>query len=209
MKLQPLRYSIASWYDLPKCKSNISKDYRIYVEDIVDDDNLRGIVITVNHRKYGTLFQHILECSGKLLAYEGIRPHQFSLEEILTELSKFGFDVQFTPQLHLSESMLSYLGTLVNLNYDKLRVISIADRYNYHTDESQYTDYVVAFSADKLPKWLDNTYTPTKSEFTDSMLSGYSCNVSMSPEGKKLDWSWLDYIANIHDILDNNFIESK
>ena len=104
--------------------------------------------------------------------------------------------------------MLDYLSTLQALHYDKLRTISIADKYNYHVDETQFTDYVVAFSPEKLPKWLDNLYTPTKKEFSDAMLSGYACNVSMSPEGVKLDWSWLNYVANISDILDDNALQN-
>lgn len=208
MKYQPLRYSISSWYDLTRCKSNNSKNFHIYVKDIVDDNNLCGLVISVKHRKYGTLFSHLIDGSGELLSLDGVRPHQFSTDEILKELAKFGFDIQFTPQLHLSDSMLMYLDTLLALNYDKLRKISIVDRSNCFNNNIEYTDYVVAFSPDKLPKWLDNLYSPTEKEFSDALLAGYTCNVSMSPEGKNLDWSWLNYIANISDILDEQIIES-
>ena len=206
MKKEPLRYSIDSWYDLTRCKSNNSKYLKIFVEDIIDEDKLCGLVITVRHFKYGTLFAHVVNGSGELLTLDGTRPHEFSIDEILKELHKFGFEVEFSPELHLSSSMITYLNTLLGLNYDKLRMISIPQTVVWGTDQTEYTDYVVAFSPDKLPKWLDNLYSPTKSEFSEAMLNGYACNVSMSPEGEKLDWSWLKTVLNISDILDSNYI---
>lgn len=206
MKKQPLRYSIDSWYDLTNCKSNNSKYLRIFVEDIIDEDKLCGLIITIRHSKYGNLFSHLLNGSGDLLTIEDARPHEFTTDEILKELHKFGFEVEFSPQLHLSESMITYLKTLKGLNYDKLRMISIPQVSVWGTDKYSFNHYVVAFSPDKLPKWLDNLYSPTKSEFSDAMVAGFACNVSMSPEGQKLDWSWLNYVANIDDILNSNYV---
>ena len=202
MKIEPLRYSIDSWYDLPKCKSNNSKDLKIYVEDILDENKLTGLVISIHHKKYGILFSHMINCYGELVnANVDDRPHEFSYSEILKELEKFGFLIEFTPQLHLPDLMIEYLYTLQGLHYDKLRVISITDKSKYILDSLSKVHYVVAFSPDKLPKWLDNRYSPTTTEFTDALVSGAACNVSMSPEGKKLNWSWLDYVANISDLL--------
>lgn len=208
MKAQPLRYSISSWYDLPKCLSNNSKELKIFVEDILDDDSLVGTLISIYHKKYGALFSHLVDSYGEIVTPTPHgRPHEFKYTEILEELAKFGFVVEFTPQLHLSDSMKSYLKTLQHLNYDKLRIITIKSSSKYIIDNLETINYVVAFSPDKLPKWLDNMYDPSKSEFSDALMAGDACNVSMSPEGKHLDWSWLDYIASISDLIDNDLSE--
>lgn len=191
-----LRYRIDSWYDLPKCQSNISEDYSISVSRLIKPE-LRGCRISVKHTRFGVVFSTIVDGSGELIEVQDTgRPHEFTTSEILKELKKFGFIVEYHPELHLPMSMINYLITLRSLNYVKLRHVSV-DVDGTGTGR----DFVVGFMPANLSKWLLNTYNPSKTEFTDALVQGYACNISMSPEGLKLDWSWLTYIANIDDLL--------
>lgn len=191
-----LRYRIDSWYDLPKCQSNISQDYSISVSRLIKKE-LRGCRITVKHTRFGVVFSTIVDGSGELINIEDTgRPHEFTTRSILEELEKFGFSVEYHPELHLPIPMINYLITLRSLNYSKLRHISVDVDGNGIS-----RDFVVGFMPAELSKWLLNTYDPSNREFTKALVEGYACNISMSPEGQKLDWSWLTYIANIDDLL--------
>lgn len=199
MNPMPLRYRISNWEKLKDCKSNISRDYSISVTHIIDT-HLSGLKISVKHRKFGTLFCHLIKSQGCLVDNgEYDTPHEFSLDEILKELKKFGFDIEFSPKLKLSTSMIEYLMTIKSLNYEKIRTIRLSDTNLDDTDDKQV--YVVAFMPQQLKNWLTNTYMPTKKEFQDALLAGYACSVSRSPEGRHLNWTWLDSVLNIDDVL--------
>lgn len=197
---KPLRYNISDWSQLSQCKSNNNKYLTIRISHIHDDD-INGMKIAVHHGKYGDLFACIVNPAGKMFTYSEQTGdiYQLSTESILKELDKFGFIVSYNPRQHLSGDLLSYLITIRSLKYDKIRRITV-----WHNDKRMYKNYVVGFKSEELPNWLSNSYRPPLGEFKRSLVDGSSCNISMSPEGKKLRWDWLDFVANIDDILDEN-----
>lgn len=199
----PLRYNISNWMQLVECKSNNSTDLYITVRQIIDDGShrLQGINILVNHNQYGTLFACLVNSSGTLLTPDpdsGIIK-EFSTEEILVELNKFGFDVTFEINQHLSGNQISYLMTINDLGYDKLRRLYVQDK-----PDGGYSEYIVAFNVAKCPDWINLDFTCGKKPFVDALMSSGAMNLTDLEQTKGFDWTWLTYVANIEDIIEDN-----
>lgn len=202
----PLRYNISNWLQLSKCRSNNSVDLYITVKQIIDDGShrLQGINILVNHTQYGTLFACLIKSNGSLLTPDpesGIIK-EFTTDEILAELNKFGFDVTFEINQHLSGEQISYLITLSELNYDKLRVLPVYDQDSL--GNRIFSDYIVAFNVEQCPEWLDVNNVSSKRDFLTKLNDGVAVNLTYVSKTSQFDWTWLTYVANIEDIIRDN-----
>jgi hypothetical protein len=202
----PLRYNISNWLQLSECKSNNSVDLYITVKQVIDDGShrLTGIIILVNHKQYGTLFACTIDSSGTLLTPDPVsgRIKEFTTDEILAELNKFGFDVTFEINQHLSGEQISFLMTINDLGYDKLRVLSVQQL------DGHYADYLVAFNVEKCPEWIKNDFTCGRRPFLESLNNSGAMNLTDLKQTKGFDWTWLTYVANIEDIIrDNGYSE--
>lgn len=199
----PLRYNISNWMQLAECKSNNSTDLYITVRQIIDDGShrLQGINILVNHSQYGTLFACLVDANGTLLTPDPVSGiiKEFSTEEILVELNKFGFDVTFEINQHLSGDQISYLMTINDLGYDKLRRLYVQDKPN-----GGYSEYIVVFNVAKCPDWIDLDFTCGKQPFVNALMSSDAMNLTDLEQTKGFDWTWLTYVANIEDIIEDN-----
>lgn len=203
----PLRYNISNWLQLSECKSNNSADLYITVKQVIDDGShrLTGTIILVQHTQYGTLFACLVNSSGSLLTPDPAsgKIKEFTTDEILAELNKFGFDVTFEINQHLSGDQISFLMTVNDLGYDKLRVLSVQDKPDGH-----YSDYLVVFNVEKCPDWIQNDYVCGKSVFVNALTSSGAMNLTDLEQTKGFDWTWLTYVANIEDIIrDNGYID--
>lgn len=197
-----LQYSISDWHQLKNCRSNNSVDLTISVSDFVQDKRLSGTRISVLHPKFGDLFTCVVNASGTMISeYEQNLVHQLSTEDILAELFKFGFKVSFDPKEALSGAQISYLMSLDGLGYDKIRVLPV---YHYENRVQQFKHYVVAFKIDACPQWLFNAYAASDAEYTEAVKSGNAINVSAISAAQHFDWHWLDFVANISDIIADN-----
>ena len=200
----PLRYKISSWKQLPDCHSNNDSSLRIRVAEITNSPSLKGLRISVEHPMYGVLFSEVLNAKGSLITGASdsntFTPLAFELDPntILKELRKFGFYIVYQPRCHLSEKMIEYLLTLKGLGFDKIRVLNVKKGVSSKS-------YVVCFQSCRLKYWLANTYVSTEKEFTEALLHGSATNISEISSAKGFDWSWLDYVANIDDILRDNY----
>lgn len=209
MNKHPLRYNISSWRQLPQCLSNNSRHLHIHTTDFMFSDPdyahpLRGFRISVDHEFYGTLFACMLNAKGDIVSpintdcmIEGPISYELSTSEILSELAKFGFIISYEPRKHLSGSQLQYLMTLKGLHFDKLRRLAV----NALNDTKVY---LVVFNSKDHPQWLNNGYSPNKHEFSNALLAGTALNISEILDSKRYSWDWLDYVANIDDILKDN-----
>ena len=103
----PLRYRISNWKQLEGAKSNNSRDLSISVTTFVNDHRLNGQRIKVEHRVFGTLFACIVSGKGTLLTEnsEGYI-HEFTPAQILAELEKFGYYIQYDPTEQLSGNQI-------------------------------------------------------------------------------------------------------
>lgn len=206
---KPYRYNISNWFQLAECKSNNSVDLYITVKQIIDDGShrLQGINILVNHNQYGTLFACLVNSSGSLLTPDpdsGIIK-EFSTDEILAELNKFGFDVTFEINQHLSGEQISYLMTLSDLKFDKLRRLYVQDK-----PDGKYSEYIVVFNVAKCPDWIHIDYTCGKKVFVDALTTSGAMNLTDLEQTQGFDWTWLTYVANIDDIIrDNGYADEE
>jgi len=198
----PLRYNISNWLQLSECKSNNSADLYITVKQVIDDGShrLSGIGIYINHTQFGTLFACLVNASGSILTPDnsGIIK-EFSTDEILEVLKTFGFDVTFEINQHLSGEQISYLMTLSDLKFDKLRMLEVQDK-----PDGGYSDYLVVFNVEKCPDWLQDDFVCGKKPFVDALLSSGAMNLTDLEQTRGFDWTWLTYVANIDDIIEDN-----
>lgn len=198
----PLRYKISDWHQLTNVKSNNSRDLSIKVSDIINGKVLNAIRIRVEHSTYGTLFTYLVDPTGILISAPdtGIAIG-LSTKEILEELSRFGFIVTFPEYKHLPQTQIAFLRELLDLGYDKLRLLDV---YEYENGVRKAKTYVVVFNIKDNPDWLNNDYAATSAEFTKALVDGSVVNISASNKSQRWPWSWLDYVANIQDILNDN-----
>ncbi len=200
----PLRYNISNWDQLTKCRSNNSADLYITVDHIINDQRLEGTVIRLTPSDFGVLFVCTINCKGTILTPDnnsGIIP-EFTTDQILTELKKFGFDVTFNLEKGLSGNQLAYLMTIDELGFDKIRTLDV-----YVYDElgnRKYSQYIVAFNIEKCPDWINQSYCANKTEFLSALNDGGAMNLTYVSQTQQFDWTWLDYVANIDDIIENN-----
>nr|DAG57693.1 MAG TPA: hypothetical protein [Caudoviricetes sp.] len=200
---EPLRYNISDWHQLTSCQSNTCRDLRILISDFIQDDRLSGVRIQIYHDNYGVIFSYITNASGTMLScHPDCNMHsEFSTSLILSELAKYGFFVTFNPKPYLSGDLLQYLMSIKSFGFDKLRILSV---YTIENHIQKYKSYVVAFNVDLNPKWLDTMYCASNDEFLKSIANASALNISALSQTRKWNWSWLDYIADINDILEDN-----
>lgn len=198
----PLRYKISSWRQLPQCLSNNSRDLHIHVSDFYSEI-LRGFRIRLEHLKFGVLFACVINAKGSIVTVEDDKVVEgLTSEQILQELKKFGFLIEYDPRKHLPAAQLEYLSTLKNLGYDKLRIIGIQNANSY--GDIRDTFRVVAFKIQDLPQWLFSGFSPSEKQFYDAVVKGYAINLTDVSKTRDFRWDWLDYVANIDDILRDN-----
>lgn len=207
----PLRYNISSWFQLPECKSNTSKDLYITVNKIIDDGTHRldGINIAVNHTQYGVLFACLVNADGTLLHHDENSEivREFSVDEILLILETFGFYITFHVNQHLSDEQIAYLTTLSGLGFDKLRRLQVYREdvvLTSYPARRAYSEYIVAFNVDKCPDWINLDYTCGMSAFNKAFQISGVVNLTDLEQTKGFDWTWLTYVANIEDIIEDN-----
>ena len=199
----PLRYNISNWFQLSECRSNTSVDLYITVKQIIDDGShrLTGIAILVQHNQYGTLFACLVNADGSLIVKDensGIIS-EFSTDDITKILATFGFDVTFHIHQHLSGDQIAFLMTVSELGYDKLRRLYVQDK-----PDGRYSEYIVVFNVEKCPDWIQLDFTCGKKPFVDALISSGAMNLTDLEQTKGFDWTWLTYVANIDDIIEDN-----
>lgn len=203
----PLRYNISDWHKLSECKSNNSRLLSISVSDFINDKRLSGIRISIEHQYLGTLFAYVICAKGDIIDdIDGDYLPELSTKQLLTELAKYGFYITYNQKAHLSGTQLDYLMTLSGLGYDKLRILST---YSYINGIKQFSTKVVVFNVSKNPEWLNLAYSPSELELLAALNSGSAINISAISRSKEFSWAWLDYVADIQDILEDNKYASE
>ena len=184
-----LSYNISNWLQLSDCKSNNSVDLYITVKQVIDDGT-----------QYGTLFTCLVNATGTLLTPDpdsGII-REFTTDEILEVLATFGFDVTFEIHQHLSGDQISFLMTVNDLGFNKLRRLSV------QTSTNRYSEYIVVFNVAKCPDWIDEDYICGLKPFVEALKLSGAMNLTDLEQTKGFDWTWLTYVANIDDIIRDN-----
>lgn len=199
---QPLRYRISDWKQASRCLSNTDKNLRISITDFTQDKNLQGLRIQVKHDKYGVVFSHIIKASGDIIVPYQTEPalvFELTTEQILKELSKFGFIIEYVDNYDIPIDQLELLMSIQKFKYDKIRILNVWDVEN---GAKQYKTQVVVFMSDANPNWLNAGYAASRQEFTDALNSGTAMNLTNMSDVYKYRWDWLvNAVMNIEDIL--------
>ena len=199
----PLRYKISSLNQLPKCMSNNSRQLHIHVAEIINDHRLQGTLVRLDHDDFGTLFACLVDGAGTLLTPDATNHFpEFTTQEILTELKKYGFEIYFNPEEALSSEQLSYLVTLNGLGFDKIRILNVYEQLQ--SGALSFTPTVVAFKVSAHGDWLNNSYSAHLTELQKGLTDGTAINISAISKEKKFRWDWLTFVANIEDVLKDN-----
>jgi len=203
LKQLPLRYNISNWRQLSGCLSNNSRNLSIHVTEFYNQTPLNGLRISVDHSVLGTLFACVVNARGDIVTCydEQAMMHEFTTQEILEELHKYGFFVTFNPRENLKGNQIQFLMTVNQIGYDKIRVMYV---YNTDTGVKLSKWYVVVFKSKHHPMWLDNTYSCSEKEFKEALAKGTAMNITDICECHKYRWDWLDYVGNIDDIILDN-----
>lgn len=189
-------------HQLPQCLSNQSRELRISVTDFVQDPRLQGLRIQVIHDQFGVLFACVIYSGGTLLKEKDDELiSELSWEDINRELEKFGFLVYYHPRQELTSDQLAFLINIHRLGMDRLRPIGVRETHRGY--EEVHTE-IVAFQADRHPKWLDIKFFPNESEYTKALSDGSAINIRVLSKDHKFSWTWLDYVADIGHILEEN-----
>jgi hypothetical protein len=194
-----LTYSITDWHQLKNVKSNNSRDLSIKVADLLHSNVLTGLRIQVYHTEYGPLYAVVLNAQGTIVTEindnMAVEP---STEDILAELHKWGFEVQFNQQLNLPQGQLDFLAELKDLGYDKLRILNV---WTMQNAIKTFTPYIIVFNVAQNPDWINNGYAASEQEFLNSLKNGSAVNISATSKANIWSWGWLTFVANIDDIL--------
>jgi hypothetical protein len=194
-----LTYSITDWHQLMNVKSNNSRDLSIKVADLLHSNVLTGLRIQVYHTEYGPLYAVVLNAQGTIVTEINdnmvVEP---STEDILAELHKWGFEVQFNQQLNLPQGQLDFLAELKDLGYDKLRILNV---WTMQNAIKTFTPYIIVFNVAQNPDWINNGYAASEKEFLNSLKNGSAVNISATSKANIWSWGWLTFVANIDDIL--------
>lgn len=195
----PLRFKITTWDQLARCKSNNSKELSIGISKFTQPP-LKATRISVDHERFGSLFSCLVNPTGSLLTRNADgKYHSFTPAEILAELEKFGFYVEYNPILDIPGDQIDFLMTINRLKYDKIRVVAIWDT---SSGVRTYTNRVVAFMSNIVPDWVQSAYSPSVKEYQEALAKGAVFCVDAIPESNKWSWDFLvNFTANIDDII--------
>lgn len=196
---ETLSYSITDWHQLKNIKSNNSRELSIKVADLLHSNVLTGLRIQVYHEQYGPLYTCVLNAQGTIVTeINNNMVTEPTTDYILKELAKWGFDVQFDQELNLPQGQLDFLAELKDLGYDKLRVLNV---WTIQNTIQTFTPYIIVFNVAQNPDWINNGYAASEQEFLNSLKNGSAVNISATSKANIWSWGWLNFVANIDDIL--------
>jgi hypothetical protein len=201
--MSQLRYRISDWHQLVDCLSNTSRNLSIKVTDLINSDVLTGTQISVCYKGYeNPVFSYIISPSGSAVdGKSGDLPFMLTKDQILSELAKWGFIVSYPEQEHLPVGLVQYLQTLFTLGFDKIRLLPVK-RTVMGTPDVETC--LVVFMVRANPSWMNNRIVINDEEFKMALRDGSAMNLTSISETNQWDWSWLNFVANIEDILQEN-----
>lgn len=204
-----LQYRISDWHQLKDCKSNTSPDLKISITDFINNDEIQGTRVSINHPQYGSLFSMLVGdyCYGSLLApisdtdFYAIDSEQIGINQvILKELARYGFYVFFNEEEYLPVAQIEFLKAIKTFNFDKMKLVSVFE----DKDLTQTKIYVAAYNIEALPSWINAGYSPSRSEWSQAISKGYALNVSAICRNPEFKWDWM-----YNQIVDLNLFLEK
>ncbi len=151
---------------------------------------------------YGVLFAAMIEGQGVIITNEtpeGINIPFMTTDEILKEISRFGFYVKYNVKSNLPSETVSYLATIDNFTFDKITRINLQtldkDGSGYH-----YVPSVIIYDSSKNEDLIGYGMKLSRNSYVNKVTDNTLINVT----NIGISWDWVDSMYNIADILDEN-----
>lgn len=190
-----LRFKINDIHKLSQCKSNNSRCLSINVSDLLQNNILTGIRIELVHETLGVIFAYVVNANGSIVSELSDISNMISIDNVLYELKRYGFDIEYEESTKLDGRTLDLLFSLSKLGFDKIRVLQVMEGLCMKS-------YIIGFKSDAHPRWLNNLYVAYYNEYLSGLTDGTLIDISAIT--KDIDWHWLNFVGNIDDILDSN-----
>lgn len=145
----------------------------------------------------------MIKGTGSLLSEEdenGISIPFLTTDEILKQISKFGFLVEYDLKSNLPDQVTAYLSMLYNLGYDKINRLYIKTRNKDGVPIARDTVVVLKSCEETIDIMKYEKYV-LESEFNKLLDLNVVMNVTNEPD---MVWDWLTYMCNIKDVLEEN-----
>lgn len=191
-----MKYNISDLRELSECKSNTSSNLHLEVNVFTSDPALFGVQVIVEHTVLGVLAAIMVNPSGTIIEH----PEDvliLTVDQVLSYLKMFGFDITYSPAEKLSEQTLNFLSSLAGLGFNMIRVLSV------ETPTHGFVSYPVAFNSEMLSEWALPKFRCLQGHFYAVCASGDAIRLDTKASGQP-DWSWLTAPANINNILRAN-----
>lgn len=197
----PLRYKICRWPQAVNCLSNNSRNLYISVNELVQNEVLTGVLIKVEHTELGTLFAAMVRGEGQIVTKddeEGNHIPWMTTSQILQQLAKFGFYIIYNQISSLDDDILDELMQVRDLGFDKLNQIVVQSRKEGSKVSKKYT---VAMKTKGNEDLLIYGAHVSELKFNNRLASS---KMIVLLEDSTIEWSWVDSLYNISDILQEN-----
>lgn len=199
MQRHNLRYRISDWEQAMNCLSNNSKDLQIIVSQYILKNVLEAQIVKVVHNDLGTLFAACTSGKGQLISdkdWIGKTLPWMTTNEILTQLEKFGFIIEYNDKIHLPGSQISLLMNLQQLGYDKLNIVRLPN---------QPGSKLVAFKSAQCSDLMQFNVRVSSQNYAMHTSSASLIIITGSQLDKaEFQWDWVDQMYTISDILKDN-----
>lgn len=209
MELNELRYEISDWTQATECLSNNSRQLSIEVSKLIRNKRIRGTRISVVHPEFGNLFTAIVQAAGSFItdhSESGLAIPEMTTSEILTQLSRFGFNIIYVQEKSLPGPQLAYLMKLVELGYDKITKVIVRSRVDGNLRDVKV---VVAIDTAENQDLIHFETVLTEVQFAERASKGTIFNLTEPSKELNFEWDWLSYTIAIEDILEANLDKKK
>lgn len=196
--LTPLRYRISSLAQLPQCLSNNSAELRLSYAQYSLDNEVVGHQVIVRHARAGIMFAAFTDGTGYCISErypDGNIIPWMTIDEILVQLAKFGFLIEYSQEGTLPGDQVKLLLQLLNLGYDNLtRVVVCVDNMK--------KSHLIAVDADVSPNFLSWGREVPYEIFAQALIDGGVQDLTRYET--EYNWNWLHATSNIEKLLEEN-----
>lgn len=197
-----LHYRISDWSQVTECLSNNSNSLYLSYIKLKDINRLEGHVIQVNHTTLGTLFAAMIDGNGMLIDNQtesGYHLPFMSTKDILTQVARFGFYIEYCEKKHLPDKTLVFLFNLMKLNYDRITKVLLQTTNRY--EEIIWSPTILVFKS-----CSDNTDLITYGSKLSraKYIEKVNKNTVLNVTAEDIRWDWVDSMYNLSDIVNDN-----
>lgn len=197
-----LHYQISDWTQVTKCLSNNSRNLSLSLIRVKAAGTLEGLVIQVNHTELGTLFAAMIDGSGLLITPEdetGCVIPFMTTDEILIQLSKFGFYIEYNQKENLPGPVLDFFQHWMEMGYDRITRVLLQSKDRF--GNTIWKDSIVIFK-DCVENLDLISYGEKLSR--NKYIQKVDANTIQNVTDAGFRWDWVDSVYRLEDIMNEN-----